>query len=358
MSWLWAIVAVLGWYSVGTQMKRGGAELALKGMSKILYGGNSLGRPAVPRGDPEPEAAAGIPGAIELATPPRPSLSETILASPSPPLSQRQATGPVSKDRILGLTVRGDEEAIGPIFIYSRIFSWTFTAQLIMDTWPDTQEKSYTPPRVSTGSTSAFSWNKWSDISNAWYRMITAFALAVLFHALTTMMSFMSVYLSRTMGRKCLSYAYASYFCASTLSAALLVFSSILSTIWSRRKALHAQSIQGLSLLIAVSAVITRVVGKAIAVISALGFLVHCFFQFYGVYNSCYCSTIGSVNGSEAFITFSLQPRPEIRMTGIRSTLGSWLPLLISLVAVVAYSGFIIMVARRKSVVAGLSVLV
>lgn len=161
----------------------------------------------------------------------------------------------------------------------------------------------------------------------------------------TTGMAFMAANMSTMVGRRCVALAYAAYFIASFTSAALLTTSALLSTFLDNRHLWHHT--EPCYRMLGIITVIVRVVGKAIGYVSAGGFLLHCFFEFYGVYRSCYCSASG-LSGYDAYIIYPLQgPRDEIRLSGgLRWSVGSWLPLLIGLVAATAYSVWCIRESR------------
>ena len=89
-------------------------------------------------------------------------------------------------------------------------------------------------------------------------------------------------------GLGCNSGSYLLFGVVATLAWLILVFSSYLSHRWSLLQEKGEQS--GNSIL-GPMAVITRVIGKTLAVINAFWILLACIFQFTGTYDTCWCNS-------------------------------------------------------------------
>ena len=173
---------------------------------------------------------------------------------------------------------------------------------------------------------SPFSWRNWLHLQPTINRMIQAFMLACLLHAVPMIMATVICYLTPTKGVGCCSLPVLVVFGASFVSAVLLIFSNGFSTFCMRydyeRKNIPSASKRRNSKsfsywLAAVLSAVLRTLGKTIAYLNAIALLVHCTFSFAGVYHNCYCNSSRIGLGSRAYAVFLTGEEIRDQMVGI-----------------------------------------
>ena len=103
-------------------------------------------------------------------------------------------------------------------------------------------------------------------------------------------------------GIGCRALSFTVYGAAATVAFLLLLLSSILAHL-ARRQGVRGER-SGRKLLIGYIAMLTRWLGKVIAIMNGFGILLLCIMQFAGVYDSCFCSSNifgGDPNGLVSF---------------------------------------------------------
>jgi hypothetical protein len=320
LSWLWIIPAVIGWYAAGTMSRGDVIENALALAKKVtrvtdlpMIMFDAVIEPHLAPSDPAPALRGQEEALAQADTSNLPDVFFDI----------NRATHPNSPDRVLGHSVLGDAQKVGCIFTYAKHLPWS---QMVENLLP------FSIPASATGRRS-----KSQTSSSAIYRMVIAFFLAVVLQCLTTGMAFLSAYLSRGMGRRCLSLGYLAYFVASTTSAILLIISSMFSSHF-HNTSLACRFKSWTDVIIAYAAVLIRICGKTIAYVSAVGIVVHNYFYLYGMYYSCYCSSSGLWSSIDSVIIMPRRWRPEIVSFGLRSTVLSWMTLTFALMGVFGYT--------------------
>ena len=113
-------------------------------------------------------------------------------------------------------------------------------------------------------------------------------------------------------GIGCRTFSFLMYAVASTLSFFLFLASSILAHI-SRPLPGQPHLQSRLFTLCDVGAIVCRWLGKAVAMLSAIGILVVCFFQVAGTFDTCFCASATIVkSGSIVFFLIDFLPGPAI----------------------------------------------
>ena len=311
----WTLVLVIGWYSVGTQMKRKSIKDALAQATKNLN---------IPRSLAYPEAHTEE-NSDEIR-----SVESWGLEHPHEPLGQRERTLQGDNGRQFGYSILGDEESPGPLFNYARSVTWAMTAVLAIDahreprlsgndepltnrdrliakcgfnpcgdeeslgpmfgtpgnsrrassrgtgdrdsnvgleTQPGAAQQRILPPKFSS-----------TELPNTFFR---TFISVVMFHFAIMLPVFLFAYYTPVVGFGCHSVSFLIYFLASLVSATLLVFSARLSKQWYRRWQTSNARISNHPLGIA--AVGTRLLGKSLAFGNSLWILPYNIFDFHWV---------------------------------------------------------------------------
>ena len=300
-------------------------------------------------------------------------------------LRQRGITPPESTAHILMRRIAGDEEMPGPLFNYARVFTWAFVARKVISAHEDRgagqpsvnnlgpvlRNCDHCPymiesygnnlnNRVSEQRSLTHGWKNWSELRGAYERMFRAIIAAIAFHAIPTMMAFLVVYFTPTVGLGCRSLAYAIYLSASILSAVMLIIASILSDWWmwvessmvgcvghplgreNRKMSYLGRFVPNSQHVVALTAVLTRVVGKLVAYLNGLGLILHCLFQFTNFYRQCFCMSSYFGLRERAFVSFLTAD--EVRESAERT----WAACLaVSLISMLFFMGYIKIAGRK-----------
>jgi len=301
----------LGWYAVHTPCTRHSIRDALRCASLDLH---------TPQGHPRSE-----------------------------PLSQREVTN--SRDRFLVWTVAGDEEYPGPFFNYARCFSWVNVAKSVISAHEAALQKydrfhslsTDNPPEDNRSNEPLlrFRLEHREEMRPALNGMIKAFFWAIVFHAIPMTMAMVTCYLTPAVGFGCCSLPVVLVLGASLVAAALIILSTILSTLGMRYDGRRGpRGIFGYWTLVA-SAAVARTVGKIIAFLNAIALIGHCLLTFAGVYNNCYCNSSRFGLQSSAYIVFLSVAETQSDM------FGTWVGCLIAaLVGIIFYTFYLVLSGR------------
>jgi len=321
MAWSWTFSLVLGWYLVGTQMKRGSICNALIRARRYLE---------------TPEVIVENGEKVVRMT--RIDTRRSSHTELDAPFSQRTDSW-IKDERCLlwgQFAVAGDEENPGPLFNFARVHTWQRIACILVDAHstnrrqdhdgpldprdilaecnldaPDWEIKRHhfskhdiRPQREETpGTINAFT--PTPPPGGVWI----SFVLAVLFHFLTTLPAFSVSYFTPTQGMGCRSGGYALYMIGSFLSACSLVFSTWLTKrcYWHYRD-LRLHPIENhndqLFDFVKILAVATRITGKMLAYANSIWIILHCIFQSIGWYSRCWCNCNVPVMGGNGYWVF------------------------------------------------------
>ena len=169
--------------------------------------------------------------------------------------------------------------------------------------------------------------------------MIKAFFWAIVFHAIPMTMAIITCYLTPSVGFGCCSLPVVLVLGASLVAAALIIISTILSTLCMRRGSGPRGKFGYWSL--AVSAAVARTMGKAIAFLNAIAVICHCLLTFAGVHNNCYCDSARLGLRSSAYIVFLSAAEIQNDM------FGTWAGCLTAtLVAIISYTFYLVLSGR------------
>ena len=331
--WIWIVPIIFGWYSVHTPSTRRSIREALQHSSQGLIVSKKFCN------DQE------LPNIV--------GTRQGILKAVKAPLAQRETTGSDSPNQFLAWNVAGDEEEQGPFFNYARCFSWMCVARRVIDAHEISLQRNHAfnsipanhdsengssndigddddvenNPSNNTANDnidpqqsetlSPFLWEEWNEIQPAINRMINAFILAILFHAVPMMMAFVICYLTPPVGLGCCSLPVAVVFGASIVAAILLIFSTVFSTFCLRYKHRRRSPKPFGYWLSAILGAVTRTLGKTIAFLNSVALLLHCFLLFSGVYNTCYCNSSRIGLRSFAYVVFLTADEIRNEMVGI-----------------------------------------
>jgi hypothetical protein len=335
--WLWLVPVICGWITVGTQNRSGSIEEALR--VDIAYrakSGFSDGSIT------EKKQQRGIMVRSGLAIQPHHAQTNEA-AFEVPPLVNLELP------HWLGADIMGDEKREGPIFNYARVFTWWRLAHTMekalqttvnaiatgeacrprgekLQPWSqDRREENLAGDSHTTAHYCGLdlkrgqilAYPEWSEITaDVWKRMVVASAVALFVQWGTTGPGLVIAYFTTTKGIGCRFAGYLLYGGLATLVWALLTASMLFShaalLIYQRehretpsmdfRKASVVQSplpvqtraSQGyersnMHSVLCGFAVVTRLLGKTIAVVNAMWIVTSSLLEYTGVYDRCYC---------------------------------------------------------------------
>ena len=300
--WMWLIPLVWGWFAVGTHHGRRKDVLeelcdSLEMTTKSAYS--------------ESADIISLPEAI-------PHEHNLTLETDTRP-SHRHHT-------ILGFTVRGDTLADGPFYNYARCVTWTYVSKKLVDAYrrsvfmPNNSDltaiatgaddaslnesflskdaeslKAKHLERLETGTTATV------DSGGLISRRIKAFIVAFFLHGLFGWSAFMIDYTTPTIGVGCRAFICGAYTLVSLFSCILLAVSS---TVSDQLKFGTTGLADGGTRRMAIAAVLMRVLGKVLAIANGVFIIAACFFEFIGVYESCFCKSDYLGLRGRAFISF------------------------------------------------------
>ncbi|KAI0115895.1 hypothetical protein GGR51DRAFT_575697 [Nemania sp. FL0031] len=214
----------------------------------------------------------------------------------------------------LGFSVAGDEKQEGPAFNYARIFTWWNMANRIYQALEETDQRRHRGDRRTNDSCVELSkycglsadgrpkeineYPCWSQLDSEFYqRMVVATAIAVYVQWGTIGASIIIAYLTEVTGLSCRSGGYVLYGTLATLTFLSLLLSSIFShAAMLRHEALKASRVPsqrprlGHNIL-RFCAVVTRMLGRTLAVANTIWIIVSTLWEFVGFYDNCWCNS-------------------------------------------------------------------
>ena len=227
---------------------------------------------------------------------------------------------------ILGFTIRGDAVADGPFYNYARCVSWTYVSKMLVDAY---RRSVFMTPNSNLNALGAGAddaslnesfLSKESEMTNAKHlerlengatagvglgglrwRRIRAFMMAFLLHGVFGWSAFMIDYTTPTIGVGCRAFICGAYTLISLLSCILLAVASVVSD--QLKFGTRGLADRGTRRL-AIAAVLMRLSGKVLAIGNGAFIIVACFFEFIGVYESCFCKSDYLSLRGRAFVSF------------------------------------------------------
>ncbi|KAI1125046.1 hypothetical protein F5Y10DRAFT_279745 [Nemania abortiva] len=253
----------------------------------------------------------------------------------------------------LGLSVAGDEKQEGPAFNYARIFTWwnmanrlyqalkktddNLDGKLDLDLEPVSRELRFGQDTLKGDALvlsrycglahdNARSGNsqiepeeineypRWSQLDSEFYqRMIIAMAIAVYVQWGSTSAGLIIAYLTEVTGLGCRAGGYLLYGVLATLAFFFLFISSIIShAAMLRHEVLQAGGVrngnvnsQKLALrhhILRFCAVLTRMLGRTLAVANAIWIILSSLWELVGFYDNCWCDTVYLSKGPRGWV--------------------------------------------------------
>lgn len=338
--WLWLIPIIWGWVTVGTQNAADSidealrADIAYRAKEPPIIGDSSVTEKGEQRGIMVRSGLAVQPHRVQT----------NEAAFDVPPVTNLDLPG------WLGADIMGDEKREGPVFNYARVFTWwqlaqtiehalktTVNAIAIGETCKPKEEKSLLRPWATNqraeenvagdSYTTAqycgldlnrgqiLAYPEWSDIpADVWKRIFVASVVALIVQWGTTGPGILIAYFTPTKGVGCRTASYLLYGGLATLVwmllAASMIFSHAVMLLYQRehrqapsmdfrRPSITSPVIrepgpQGYERTTAHSllcgcAVITRILGKTVAILNAIWLVLSSLLEYTGVYDRCYC---------------------------------------------------------------------
>jgi hypothetical protein len=276
IAWLWVVPLVLGWYQARTQSNRDPIRRALE-----LVGDERIVRPSI-----------SVSESIEISNNElKAEVTATVTELPSEEQTPNEPA-PLENSESTPKFICPDDQMPGPIYNYARSFSWCISTRKNLDPRPVVECNGMTP-----------------EVTRSVFgRMAISYTLAVLLHFSTTLMSAIIAYRTPTIGLGCRALGYIAVFSASLVSSSLLIVAALLQDFCIRDRGPVRKHLARASTTL-------RLMGKLIAYLGGLGFILHCLFASVGYYRECYCrsSYLGLV--SKAYINF-FPPEYEWAVSG------------------------------------------
>ncbi|KAJ6449056.1 hypothetical protein C8R45DRAFT_1045347 [Mycena sanguinolenta] len=297
--WIWMFPIVFGYIRVGSQSKAGAVKEALVENLIISQRAVMSGEVRYQKGlRPDPSMY--------------PPLDTTL-----PPVEAVELERALPPPTWLGMDIRGDERREGPIFNYARIFTWFAFAEHVREAFdtsiyrlrakepitpvpPAPADPANLPPEKLTAQDAANCcglapsqdlrpFMPWEDIpSSAIQHIFYAALLALFLQWGTTGAALLMEYYTLPVGLGCRSGSYLIYGVAATVPWLLLVLSQLLShQVMQRLERDPLRRSPGKARL----AVVTRVVGKAIAIANAGWLIALSVIAETGIFQTCLCQS-------------------------------------------------------------------
>ncbi|KAF7344030.1 hypothetical protein MVEN_01692500 [Mycena venus] len=293
--WSWMFPIVFGYIRVGSQAEAGCIKEALTD-HKII---------------PQPEATgggylhqAGLCPSAELHFPLNSGDQDDSHDKQTATVSRKPQSARPSLTW-LGFDVRGDEKREGPIFNYSRIFTWFAFAEHVRGGFEKSiqslQKAGAEIPSTSEEATIICGFTQQKDLTayTAWQELpapaiqniLAAAFVALVVQWGTTGAAIFVAYSTPAVGLGCRSGSYLIYGVAATISWLLLVISSIASHAFMQRleEDPHREDIA--TKILGGLAVGTRLTGKAIAICNASWLIASSVMEDIGTFQTCWCQT-------------------------------------------------------------------
>ncbi|KAJ7189625.1 hypothetical protein GGX14DRAFT_383016 [Mycena pura] len=266
--WSWMFPVVFGYIRVGSQYKAGSIQEALV---------NNASYPERDRDDSGDTPFAyqkGLQAQLDRALPPT---------------------------TWWGFDVRGDERREGPIFNYARVLTWFAFSEHVEGAFRTALERFQTHAAIPLTMEEAaehcgfqprqdlIAFTAWSEIPQfAIKRMVMAGLVALALQWGTTGAAIFVAYNTPAVGIGCRSGSYLIYGIAATASWLMLVFSSFVSHALMQRLERNPSRRVG---ILGGLAVITRLLGKTIAVSNAAWLIASSVLEDIGFFQTCWCQT-------------------------------------------------------------------
>ena len=322
---IFQIPVICGWITVGTQSRPGS-------IAEVLRADKAHRALEPPVGVASRYTESGEQRAITARsglTPEPHRVHQTVVGGFQVP--------PLANVRIpswFGCDISGDERRRGPIYNYSRVFTWWQCATSVDEAmeatmtsieaggtcqtrqpW-DTARKAednlagdslQTARYCGLTTNSIHAYPKWSDIpADVWKRMITAALMGIFVQWGTTGPAIVIAYTTPVQGFGCRSGAYTLYGSLGVAAWFFLTISMLLSHgAMLRYQEVHAnnpmidlrKNVNGQNqykrtwphTFICAAAVVTRYLGKTIAVCNAIWILLSSLFEYIGGFDNCWC---------------------------------------------------------------------
>jgi len=325
MAWSWTFSLVLGWYFVGTQMKRKSIKNALDRARRYLEA---------------PEVTVEDGEKVIRMT--RIDTRRSSHSDLDAPFNQRIDSWRQDERYLLWdrFDVAGDEENPGPLFNYARVHTWQRIACILVDAHGTKRRDDHDGPLnrrdiLAECNLDEPDWeikgHHFSKHDTLRYRQFQvgeaagpslyaptrpprgivtiSFILAVAFHFLTTVPAFSVSFFTPTKGMGCRSGGYVIYILGSFTSASSLVFSAWLTKRWYWHSLDHpSEATPELPNawwdFVKLLAVTTRLTGKSVAYANSVWIMLHSVFQSIGWYSRCWCNCNAPVMGRSGYWVF------------------------------------------------------
>ncbi|KAJ7886689.1 hypothetical protein B0H13DRAFT_1627864 [Mycena leptocephala] len=288
--WSWMFPIVFGSIRVGSQYKAGSVKEALTDNMII----------------PERD----VHGQARYARLQEPSLTDEDEAHETYPLlpfsvDTRRLESALPPPTWLGFDIRGDERREGSIFNYARIFTWFAFAEHLGRGFENSINSFRAGAAIPSTTEEAaalcgfkpqedlVAFTAWSELPTpAIQHMLAAAFLALFLQWGTTGSAIFVAYSTPAVGLGCRSGSYLIYGVAATASWLLLVFSNLVSHTYMQRLE-HNPHYRGRTMMtfFGALAVITRHLGKAIAVTNAAWLIASSVMEDIGTFQTCWCQT-------------------------------------------------------------------
>ncbi|KAJ6449057.1 hypothetical protein C8R45DRAFT_884133 [Mycena sanguinolenta] len=310
--WLWMFPIVFGYIRVGSQSKAGAVKEAL--VENLLI-----------------SQRAALSGEVRYQKGLRPDANMyPPLDTTLPPVEAVELERALPPPTWLGRDIRGDERREGPIFNYARSLTWFTFAEHVREAFdtsiyrlrakepitpvpPAPADPATLPPAELTSQDAAVccgleplqdlrAYMSWEDIpSSAIQHIFYAAFLALFLQWGTTGAALLMEYYTLPAGLGCRSGSYLIYGVAATVSWLLLVLSQLLShQVMQRLERDPLRRSPGKARL----AVVTRVVGKAIAIANAGWLIAVSVISEAGVFQTCLCQSAFHYHGGAWVVLF------------------------------------------------------
>ncbi|TEB20049.1 hypothetical protein FA13DRAFT_1757962 [Coprinellus micaceus] len=221
--------------------------------------------------------------------------------------------------------LRVDERNTAPIYNYARVFSWTQSVEVVLQSFEAASTRAHQHESVDPSVDWAHARRNAEDVcvlergggrvqgrwgQNVVLRVITSSFLGLFLQWGTTGAAISIAYNTPTTGLSCVSGSYLLFAVLSTAAWVALLASSVLghyAVTESRRLASHTGPTWPVTMARALSILLRRF-GKFVAVLNAVWSVATCLLQFGQFYNRCYCNSSVIGRRSSAYVAAKLPP--------------------------------------------------
>jgi hypothetical protein len=289
---MWLIPLVWGWFAVGTHHGR------------------------------RMEVIDEIRDTLELNMESKDSVMEDTISLSEPNQHHLiDSEGRIPRHKILGFIIREHAISDGPFYNYARCASWTHLSQTIIDRYRNAISRPPNSHLTSLDGGDSVSpkdplFAKDSEVSSTaefsqmqhrhttlgsttpTARRVRAFVAAFLLQAVFGWSAFMIDYTTPTIGVGCRAFICATYTMISLFSCVLFAMSSVISD------RLKSSIADRNTRRWVIAAAFMRIMGIFMAISNGIFIIVACFFEFIGVYESCFCKSDYLSLRGRAFVSF------------------------------------------------------